>query len=225
MGCTESVPEASDYRIVHKADPKIPPLDKVGGYASNKLELIVKEKIFSFSGDTFKIKTLQGNLFRNGIQIQGKAFALRDQMALLDGKGDLIAVCYRKFELFGQTFKIYTPDPFFTGQAKSDRTYNGQPLYTVASVKREPMSTTQFVYYAAPNDCNNTGPPTYTIHRAGGMWPKKRVVRKSGQTAAFMEGGSWGSVGNSYLLVINEGIDPCLILCLAAICDEMDEDS
>lgn len=151
--------------------------------------------------------------------MKGKTFAFRDQMTLLDAKGDPIAVCLRKFEFIGQTFKIYSPRPLFPGQAPSDRDYKGKHLYTFAKVQRQPLTTEQQVTYA------NGSAPTYTVHRAGGLWPKKRVVKKHGRTAAFMEGGTWEGNWNSYLLTVNPGIDPCLIVCLTAICDEMDEDN
>mmetsp|Transcript_36977 Transcript_36977/g.66528 ORF Transcript_36977/g.66528 Transcript_36977/m.66528 type:complete len:122 (-) Transcript_36977:271-636(-) len=67
------------------------------------------------------------------------------------------------------------------------------------------------------------GDPEFAITRAGGMWPKKRLVKRRGIPAALMEGGTWEGNFNSYNLIINPGIDPCLMVCICAICDEMDE--
>jgi LURP-one-related len=217
MGSTESVPVASDYSVAHKVDPSIPHLGGFPPSPNQKTELVVREKLFSWSGDTFNIKTKDGASF-NGIKIQGKAFAFRDQMTLLDAQGAPIAVCLRKFEFIRQTFKIYTLKPLFQGQRKSDRDYNGKALYTYAKVVRVPFSTQQDVIF------DNRESASFTIHRAGGYWPKKRVVRRQGVTAAMIEGGTWDGAWNSYLLTVNPGIDPCLIVCLTAICDEMDED-
>jgi hypothetical protein len=118
-----------------------------------------------------------------------------------------------------ETFKIYTTKPLFPRQKPSEMAHeNNARLYTYCTVERVPFSTVQNVTFA------NEQSPSFTIHRAGGFWPKQRVVKRRGIPAALMEGGTWQGSYNSYLLTINPGIDPCLIICLAAICDEMDED-
>ena len=222
MGCTESLPEPNAFEQVHHVDKKIAPLgSSVPGAMPSmqgSTQIIVREKLFSWSGDTFKIKTKAGLPF-HGIMMQGKTFALRDCMTLLDANGKPLAVCLRKFEVIGETFKIYRTEPLFAGQKPSDRRHdNGIPLYTYCKVERVPFSPIQNVTF------DNEQSPSYTIHRAGGLWPKQRVVKRYGMPAARMEGGTWDGSWNSYLLTINPGIDPCLIICLAAICDEMDED-
>jgi LURP-one-related len=215
MGCTESVPVASAFNVPIAVDSRIP---RIGGLppSNEKTQLIVKEKLFSFGGDSYKIKTRDGGVF-HGMQIKGKTFAFRDQMALLDGNGQPIAVCLRKFQMLGQTFKIYTLQPMYSGQPRSEHDYNGRALYTYAQVERSPGDTVQNVTF------DDKGTPAFTIHRVGDWWPKQRTVRYHGVPVALMEGGTWDANWNSYLLTINPGIDPCLIVCLTAICDEMDE--
>lgn len=215
MGCTESVPVASAFNVPIDVDSKIP---RIGGIppSNEKTQIIVKEKLFSFGGDSFKIKTRDGKLF-HGMQMQGQAFSMRDQMTLLDGNNQPIAVCRRKFQMFGQTFKIYIFQPLYDGQSKSEQSYNGRALYTYAQVERCPGDTIQNV------TLDNKNTPSYTVHRVGDWWPKQRTVKYNGVPAALMEGGTWDGNWNSYLLTINPGIDPCLIVCLTAICDEMDE--
>ena len=220
MGCTESVPVANSFQEFHKVDhPSLGRHHGAGPSTTDNTQLIVREKLFSWSGDSFMIKTRDGNPFGNDLRMQGKTFAFRDQMVLLDGTtGEPVAVCLRKFELVGQTFKIYSTHPLYPGQRPSEQRYNHYSLYTYAKVERIPFSTTQKVTM----DTEST--PSYTIHRVGSFWPKKRVVKRYGRPAALMEGGTWEGNWNSYLLTINPGIDPCLIVCLTAICDEMDED-
>jgi hypothetical protein len=217
MGCTESVPVAAAFDQPHSMH--VPPLytDKtIDGQV--KHQLVVKEKLFTWSGDSFKIKTLDGQLFGNGgIQMKGKAWALRDQMALLDANGAPIAVCLRMFDLVREIFKIYTLHKLHTGQTRSEQQYNGQHLYTYAEVRRVPFSSEQQVIFEG-----DTGGPAMSIHLSGIM-PKKRTVHYRGRPAALMEGGSWNGAFNSYLLTVCPGVDPCLIVCLCAICDEMDE--
>lgn len=213
------IPATNELEKLHKV-PQFPLGENHGVSPSqtSSQQFIVKEKLFSWSGDTFKIKSPSGALLGNGLYVQGKAFAFRDQMALLDGNTkEPVAVCLRKFELIGQTFKIYTTKPLFPGQSASGHDYNGKRLYTYAKVERVPLSTQQKVTF------ENERSPSMTINRAGGWWPKKRVVEYHGRPAALMEGGTWDCNFNSYRITASPGIDPCLMVCLSAICDEMDE--
>jgi hypothetical protein len=223
MGCTESLPEPNEFNRVHTTDPSLPTLGANHGVhpsPSEPTKVIVREKLFSWSGDSFNIKTSDGRPFGNGLHIQGKAFAFRDQMVLKDGEGRPVAVILRKFELLKRTFKIYITQPVYPGQAPSDRFYEGHRLFTYASVERKPYTIDQYVFVGR----QTAGIPEYTIHRAGSFWPKNRVVKRRGLTAALMSGGTWDGNWNSYLITVNPGIDPCLMICLTAICDEMDED-
>jgi uncharacterized protein YxjI len=217
MGCVESVPIATSVlQVSHTVDPSIPIL---GGLSpSNETtELLMSEKTFSWSGDDFKIKRIDGTPFHN-MKIKGKAFAMRDQMTLLDADNKLIAVCLRKFALGSQIFKIYTPIPLHPGQGKSNQDYNGQLLYTFAEVVRPAFSVNHQLTY------DNQGSPAFTVSVVG-FFPRRRVVKHRGVTAAAMEGGTYQtSFGNSYKLTICPGIDPCVMICLAAICDKMAED-
>ena len=222
MGCTESLPEPTSYNNVHKVDPRYPAIGKVvgaGPSTNGPTQLIVKEKIFSWSGDDFRIKHPNGSLFGNGLKIKGKVFAFRDQMALVDGNGQMLAVCLKKFEFMARVFKIYVPYPVRPNQAPSQQNYNGQKLFTLCEVRRVPFSTTQEVIMDGDQSA------TYWIQRAGSIWPKKRLVKHKGIPAALMEGGTFDMGFNSYRITVNPGIDPCLIVCLCAICDEMDEDA
>lgn len=223
MGCTESLPVADAYNVPHKQINKNFKYigSHVGGGPSTTgpTRIIVKEKLFSWSGDDFSIKQYPSRApFGNGLKMKGKTFAMRDQMALVDGNGKMLAVCLRKFELVGQTFKVYdVPSSRYPGQKPSNQTYNGRALYTYCEVKRVPFSMSQEVYM------DGEGVLEFVINRAGGMWPKKRLVKSRGVPAALMEGGTWEGNFNSYKLTINPGIDPCLMVCMCAVCDEMDE--
>jgi hypothetical protein len=217
MGCTESVPVAVAFDQPHSVH--VPALYTDETIGRVKHQLVVREKLFSWSGDSFKIKTLQGNLFGNGIQMKGKVWALRDQMTLLDANGAPIAVCLRMFDLVREVFKIYTLHKLHEKQHRSEQQYNGQHLYTYAEVRRVPFSLEQQVIFEG----DTTGAtPSMSIRRSGNF-PLKRTVHYKGRPAALMEGGTWNGNFNSYLLTICPGVDPCLIVCLCAICDEMDE--
>ena len=221
MGCTESLPDAQAFSVVHAPDPKFRPIGVSAGAgpSTTPLALLVKEKMFSWSGDDFKIKHFQSQTpLGNGLKIKGKTWAVRDAMALVDGNGHVIAVCMRKFDLLVETFKVYTPFPSLPGQAPSQQKHDGKNLYTYCQIRRIPLSYQQEVIMEGENA------PTYVISRSGSLWPKTRTIRKKGRVAAMLEGGTWAGIRNSYKITINPGIDPCLILCFCAVCDEMDED-
>lgn len=216
MGCTESVPERDAFLQPHPMDHAV--VHAAAAPSSTEpTVLLVREKLFSWSGDSFGIKTGAGASFHD-LKVKGKVFAFRDQMTMLDGNGRVVAVLLRKFELVGQTFKVYVPHPVRKGQQPSDRKYEGQPLYTYAKIERVPLSTVQNVTL----DGDQT--PTYTVARSGSWWPKTRTVRKHGRPAALMEGGTWESNWNSYRITCAPGIDACLMVCICAACDEMDKE-
>jgi uncharacterized protein YxjI len=226
MGCTDSTPLASAFDQPHVMH--VPAFYKMDHHC--KHELIVKEKLFSWSGDSFKITTLDGRPFGNGIQMLGKVWALRDQMTLLDGNGRPIAVCLRQFAFWQKIFIIYTLHPVYPGQSPSRHDYEGHALYAYAEVRRVPFSIVQEVTFATDRIPKYRGqqysppaPVTMTITRTSFI-PKKRTVFYRQRPAALMEGGNWNGHFNSYKVTVGPGIDPCLIICLTAICDEMDED-
>lgn len=215
---TSPLPNKTEMSKPFKVD--VPPIGEQQDAAKLKspTQLIVREKLFTWSGDSFRIKTTDGRPYQGGVFVQGKVFAFRDQMTLMDATGRKpLAVCLRKFEFIGQTFKIYTPWPLYNGQKPSDRKYSGRPLYTYANVERVPFTRHQQVTMAHESS------PSMVISRVG-WFPKKRTVMKHGRTAALMEGGTFDSGWNAYRLTVSPGIDPLLIVCLTAICDEMDED-
>ncbi|KAG7340646.1 hypothetical protein IV203_024189 [Nitzschia inconspicua] len=214
------VPAAKDFNIVHQVSQRALGEDHGAGPSQNDpQQLIVREKIFCWSGDNFEIQTPSGGRFGNNLYIRGKGFgALVDEMVLLDGvTKEAVAVCRRKLDIFGQTFQIYSPKPLYHWQRPSGSSYMGRQLYTFAKVERSPLTTTHKVTY------DNETSASMTITRTVVRWPKKRVVHRHGKTAAYIEGGTWTKNFNSYRVTINPGIDPCLIVCLTAICDEMDE--
>lgn len=221
MGCTESLPVVQAYDVPFELDPVFKPIGRdfgAGPSTTGPTVILVKEKFFSWSGDDFKIKTFPSREpFGNGLKVKGKVFAIRDQMALVDGDNNLVAVCLRKFEVIGQTFKIYVPKSVLKDQQPSKQDYNGKKLYTYAEVRRVPLSMSQEVIM------EGRAAPEFVITRAGSMWPKQRLIKKKGKPATLMQGGTWGERFNSYKITVNPGIDPCLMICVAAICDEMDE--
>jgi hypothetical protein len=216
MGCVESVPLSEiNLNAPHPIDPRIPLL---GGLppSSQQQTIFVREHLSSWSGEGFKIKRLDGTDF-HGIKLQGNAFGFRDRVTLVDVQNQPIAVCFRTFGLTVETFTIYTLHPGFGGQTPSQHDYHGKRLYTYAEVSRVIMSSHLEVKFY------NMTCPTFTVHCTG-YFPTIRVVKQRGVVAATMNEGKWlGGNVNYFKVSMCPGIDPCLIICLTAICYEMDE--
>lgn len=63
--------------------------------------------------------------------------------------------------------------------------------------------------------------PTYTIHKAvihpSSHFPTRHIIKHQGKAVASTRYGH----GHSYVLTVNAGADSCLMICLAAIADEI----
>jgi len=179
------------------------------GLSPTPTTVIVKERLFS--SDSFHIKQFpsRGPL-GNGVHIKGKRFTRLDQMGLYDGEGKILAVCIQKRDFGGKAFKICVPDPVHAGQ-QPDEVFNHQPMYTYCIVKRVPFHNGQDVFMA------DKDVPEYEIRRVDGFGPRKLVMQKRGiqSPVATVEG---------KMLTIRPNYDICLMICLLAICDEMDDD-
>jgi len=62
---------------------------------------------------------------------------------------------------------------------------------------------------------------TYSIHKVAPhpsrQFPTKHIIKYQGKAVASTRYGK----GNSYMLTVYAGTDPCLMICLAAIADEV----
>ena len=90
-------------------------------------------------------------------------------------------------------------------------------LYTYAKVARRPFGSILDVIM------DNQKTPSFTIQSVGVLGPTKRTVKYHNQPVALIEDGGFVVNSISYLITINPGIDPSLIICLTAICDKMEE--
>ena len=215
------VPHVKTATIPQQKAVKLPPVQKpdeanfkpIGvsagvGLSPTSTTVIVKERLFS--SDSFHIKQFpsRGPL-GNGVHIKGKRFTRLDKMGLYDGEGKILAVCIQKRDFGGKTFKLCVPEPVSAGQPP-DEVFNHQPMYTYCIVKHVPFHNGQDVFLAGKDV------PEYEI-RVGGFGPRKLVMQKRGvqSPVATVEG---------KMLTIQPNYDICLMICLLAICDEMDDD-
>ena len=117
-----------------------------------------------------------------------------DLVVLGDADGEPVAVIERAA---GNTFTIYTSH----GQVPlAEVTQSGKVLNVIMEGQSDPM---------------------YTIHKVSAhptrTFPTKHIIRKEGKVVASTRYGQ----GNSYMLSVNAGADPCLMTCLATIADEI----
>lgn len=226
MGFSKSVSASNleEQVQVHKElDPSIIPSLGSSTTHSSATHLIVRENLFRWSGD-ISITTTEGGPFPNGLKVLGKV--VRDQMVLVDGTtcsgAPPIAVCMRKAKLFGQCFKIYSTRPFYPSQrpSKSHRYNHHHALYTHAKVEQQRTAPSSRRRGQLQVTFASATSPSYTVQHLG---PNKRVIMRQHQKlAASIQGGFYQGKWNSHLITIVPGNDPCLMLCLVAICDEMD---
>jgi uncharacterized protein YxjI len=73
-----------------------------------EITLHLREKIFSFSGDDFKIK--DPNTGQVWFQIQGKAFSLREKKTMLDAYGTPVLNIKETFAFMESNYKVYLGD-------------------------------------------------------------------------------------------------------------------
>ena len=179
------------------------------GLSPTSTTVIVKEGLFS--SDSFHIKQFSSRgPLGNGVHIKGKRLTRLDKMGLYDGEGKLLAVCIQKRDFGGKTFKVCVPEPVYVGQ-QPDEVFSEQSMYTYCIVKHVPFHNGQDVLMAGKDV------PEYEIRRIGGFGPRKLVMQKQGvqSPVATVEG---------KLLSVQPNFDICLMICLLAICDEMDND-
>ena len=139
MGCTESVPIAKEFDKPHTTTGNAlaagTNTDDEVCKSSTKQKIIVREKMFCLTGNTFKIKKREGTSFGN-LGIRGGTVGPRNEMVLENTiTKEPIAVCLRSIKVLSQgVFKIYTMKPNFTDQKPSERKCDGKPLYTYAEI-------------------------------------------------------------------------------------------
>jgi len=115
-----------------------------------------------------------------------------DIVVLCDARGTPVAV----IELRGKTFNIFSAHEHVP---LAQVTQSGKILNVVMKGQSDPM---------------------FTIHKVvshpSQRFPTKHIIRKQGTSVGSTRFGQ----GNSYMLTVNAGSDPCLIACLAIIADK-----
>lgn len=156
------------------------------------------------SGADIPIGASAGTPFYN-LQIRGKLFD-SNEFVLEDGTNNsVVAVVERKNTTIGYTFFLYSKRPAFPGQARSNIMKYNVDLYDFAKV------TDHNGILKVVKEGEDQA--KYTLQSEGANY----VIMREGTKVATMS----PNEGEFYNLDINEGVDPCLLICLASIADEM----
>lgn len=125
MGCGSSMPE--DLSTVDAGMAT-----GIGPMSKGQMGLIIKQKFWSLSSDTFSIKDHTGQAV---IGVKGNWTSLRDKMHITDVEGNKIAVMQRKILALRSTFYIFSYTPNFDGQESTEKDMDNVPLYRHAYVQ------------------------------------------------------------------------------------------
>jgi hypothetical protein len=199
-------------------------------------QIIVKEKVWSVSGDSMLIKHMNGTAFGHSIKVQGKVLSIRDRTVLLNGiTNEPVVVSMRKWNSSKtHAFKLYTTHPVYEGHVQSEQKYNkNTPLYTYANIVQDTSCCD-----ISDDDINVTitnDTVQYTLKRCSEIESSSsRVVYKDDVVCAFIEDGTldggsfWEEENeeehpNTYRITISPGIDQCFIIMLCCICHQIDK--
>ena len=124
----------------------------LAGVTEKKTGWILKQKMWSWSGDDYTIveasgiqsdTTLDGLQKSAAFQVSGKAFDLRNAMLFRDPDGNKIALLCKKFFTMRPTYKLFTFAPNYAGQESTDKQkIDGTqfPLYRYAKIESKIFS-------------------------------------------------------------------------------------
>jgi hypothetical protein len=109
----------------------------IGSITTKQTGFVLKQKMWSWSGDSFDIKDHEGNIV---YKVKGKALSLRDTMHVSDANDTKVAVLQKKLAASrspygGITFQLYSYAPNFDGQPSTEKDKDGELLYRYAYIK------------------------------------------------------------------------------------------
>ena len=108
----------------------------IGSITTKQTGFVLKQKMWSWSGDSFDIKDHEGNIV---YKVKGKALSLRDTMHVSDANDTKVAVLQKKLAASrspygGITFQLYSYAPNFDGQPSTEKDKDGELLYRYAYI-------------------------------------------------------------------------------------------
>lgn len=186
------------------------------GGSKCRVKLGIEKNLFSRTGDSVPVFCLSSGEPFNGIEIRGKLFESGD-VVFQDAVAKVpIAVVERKYTTSGNVFKIYSARQVDSGQKPVNISKYNKRLYAFAEVRRHQGKVLGVTFEGRPD-------PSYTIHTTAShssqsLGTRQIIIRKQGKEVAST---FYDHRGNSQMLTLNAGTDPVLMICLAAVADEV----
>ena len=210
-----------------------------------KLEL--KEKFWSWSGDDYQVKDPTGKAY---VKVNGKVMNIRDKMVLLDPDTGA-KICFIQQHFLGnsmndkRSFQIFTYTPKDVGQESTEQE-DGVPVYKYGVVHEKAWAVgnnfgDQYNLYLYLNN-EQTEPPLFVAFRETWRWSwdskvnvfkGDQVMKTDGKLDQCEMVSKFGMFdktwwentdgNNRYGIEMTKNVDPVLQVCLAVICDAMQD--
>ena len=221
MGCAASLPSAEEFLQEFKP----PDSEYCDGLTSTtqNIDLVVQQKLFSWSGGDFKVKDTSG---KDYCVVQGKVMSMRDRIVILDTSGNEIACCLEKVFSMSPAMFVYGFKPFFAGQNPTKETQNGKPLYAWAKVWNTVLAVRQkynIQMAIGDDEYSDTNSPDYEATAPGLLAPRLQVAKGDAGCALIERPTIDWEFANSYRVTVAKGIDPILMLALTICKDKLEE--
>ena len=210
----------------------------IGPVNGTQVGFVLKQKMFSWSGDDFVIKN---HTEAEAFKIKGNALSLRDKMHITDPEGKKLAVLQRKLMALRPTFYVYSYTPNFEGQESTEEDRDKEPVYRYAFVQDQFASllgrqivkkfTTSneekeavgvfeiFVQAAIKFKCRIKKYMTPEEKKAKDKDEEQQVIATAGETSFFQWEGK-----TTLAIEMATGCDVLLILCGMIASEKIKED-
>lgn len=205
-------------KTAENVDEQVP--EVADSLTSPTVKLGIEKHLFTRTGDSIPVLSVGTGAQFGNLTIKGKVFESNE--IVLEESGHPIALVDRHYATFGNVFKIYSSDPAYADETAVDLPRHNERFYPFADVHESDKVGT--VTLAGDVD------PTFTIHWVESPYsarprhfPTQHVIKKNGIQVASTQS---TPAGHSYILTIDvgtENVEPWLMICLAAIADEIDK--
>ena len=127
------LPEETEF--LSEFDPTMHPT--FGPPTSTVTKLAIKQKFWSFTGQSMNIKAADGSTWA---KIDGKILSLRDRAVIKDADGNPACCVIEKVFALSPAYFVYGFKPYFEGQKPTGETQNNLPLYAWFKIWKKVMA-------------------------------------------------------------------------------------
>jgi len=201
--------------------------------AGDTLTLLLTEKVFShskISDFADKVTDKITDKLKTSWIVSPGAFGKctpmkKDKLLVLDNSGDLIAMVVRHVHISTKHYDIFCPDPVRPGQRHSShQKYDKKPLFHFGKVKyNEEDKEYAMEMYSGKGTYEDDAFTMKEIPTGKMLSEDILLVRRAHKAAATLRRGHFpeGVVTPAWEGTVAPGIDPLIVLCLAAIYDDL----